>query len=444
MGEHLQEAVPDGAAAVRYQPYPKYKQSGVEWLGNVPEHWKVVRIKHLTPVKRGASPRPIDDPKYFDEDGEFAWVRIADVSASERYLKETTQRLSEVGDGLSVKRFPGDLFLSIAGSVGKPIITKIKCCIHDGFVYFPDFQQNNEFLYYIFACGQPYLGLGKLGTQLNLNTDTVGSILIGLPDLKEQDEIVNFLDYKTAKIDALIAKKKALLDKLAEKRTALISYAVTKGLDPKVPMRDSGIDWLGEIPAHWDFISIRWLIRIGSGDYIASTETEFDCSENASVPVIGGNGIMAYTNNFNTAENCIVIGRVGAHCGNIHFIQEKSWVTDNALRVNIISGQLDTLFFVSVLKALRLNAFANKNAQPLITGEMVKSKKIPVPPVEEQRQIHSYIEALENNIEKQTSVICRAIARLQEYRSALITNAVTGKIDVRDFEVDCVCTEEMS
>ena len=123
-----------------YQPYPEYKPTKAQWLGDIPKHWKSIQIKHLTFVKRGASPRPIDDPKYFDDEGEFAWVRIADVSASERYLKTTTQRLSETGRKLSVKMLPGNLFLSIAGTVGKPIITKIKCCIHDGFVYFPDFK----------------------------------------------------------------------------------------------------------------------------------------------------------------------------------------------------------------------------------------------------------------------------------------------------------------
>ena len=164
------------------KPYPRYKDSGVEWIGAIPEDWNVIRIKRLSPVKRGASPRPIHDPKYFDIDGEFAWVRIADLSASEKYLETTTQTLSELGASLSVKRFPGDFFLSIAGTVGKPIITKIKCCIHDGFVYFPQLNINPEYLYYIFSTGLPYQGLGKWGTQLNLNTDTVGEIFIPVPN----------------------------------------------------------------------------------------------------------------------------------------------------------------------------------------------------------------------------------------------------------------------
>lgn len=220
-------------------PTVPMKASGVEWLGEIPAHWKLIRIKHITSVKRGASPRPIDDPKYFDDEGEFAWVRIADVSASDRYLQNTTQRLSELGASLSVKRYPGDLFLSIAGTVGKPIITKINCCIHDGFVYFADLKESNEFFYYIFECGQPYLGLGKMGTQLNLNTDTVGSIQIGLPSQAEQFEIVDFLDKKIEQFDQQVRKIKHVINRLVEYRSALITNAVTGKIDVRhipIPM----------------------------------------------------------------------------------------------------------------------------------------------------------------------------------------------------------------
>src|SRR5699024_5440067 len=106
----------------------------------------------------------------------YGWVRIADVSASDGVLKETTQTLSTLGASLSVKLEPGEMFLSIAGTVGKPCITKIRACIHDGFVYFPDLGIDNRFLYRIFEAGSCYKGLGKMGTQLNLNTDTVGGI----------------------------------------------------------------------------------------------------------------------------------------------------------------------------------------------------------------------------------------------------------------------------
>ena len=156
----------------RFKPYPAYKDSGVEWLGEIPAGWEVKKVKRLCLVRRGASPRPIEDPIYFDDEGEYAWVRIADVTASERYLEHTTQRLSTLGKSKSVALEPGELFVSIAATVGKPVITKIKCCIHDGFVYFVGLHENREFLFYVFSCGEPYKGPGKLGTQLNLNAAT--------------------------------------------------------------------------------------------------------------------------------------------------------------------------------------------------------------------------------------------------------------------------------
>jgi type I restriction enzyme S subunit len=212
-------------------PTVPMKDSGVEWLGEIPAHWEVKKVKRLCVVRRGASPRPIEDPVYFDDEGEYAWVRIADVTASERYLERTTQRLSPLGKSKSVPLEPGELFVSIAATVGKPVITKIKCCIHDGFVYFVGLHENRDFLFYVFSCGEPYKGLGKLGTQLNLNTDTIGDIYLPRPSGAEQEEIVQFLDRETARIDVLVAKVREAIERLKELRTALISAAVTGKID---------------------------------------------------------------------------------------------------------------------------------------------------------------------------------------------------------------------
>lgn len=212
-------------------PDAKMKDSGVQWLGEVPAHWEVKAIKWLSPVFRGASPRPIDDPKYFDESGEFAWVRIADSSASDGVLRETTQRLSELGSSLSVKLNPGQLFVSIAGTVGKPCIAGIKCCIHDGFVYFPRLQIRPEFLYRVFEDGACYAGLGKMGTQLNLNTDTIGSIRIGVPPDEEIDAILAFIAGLSRGTDLLREEIKKGVSLLVERRSALIAAAVTGHID---------------------------------------------------------------------------------------------------------------------------------------------------------------------------------------------------------------------
>lgn len=212
-------------------PDATMKDSEVTWLGKVPARWNIRSIKWLSPVQRGASPRPIDDAKYFDDDGEYAWVRIADVSTSLGVLVESTQQLSTLGSTLSVKLEPGELFISIAGTVGKPCITAIKACIHDGFVYFPLLKLNPKFLYRIFEAGQCYAGLGKWGTQLNLNTDTIGSIQIALPPLEEIEEILNYLDTETARLDSLTAAATHGIALLKERRSALISAAVTGKID---------------------------------------------------------------------------------------------------------------------------------------------------------------------------------------------------------------------
>lgn len=281
--------------------YPNYKDSGVEWLGEVPGHWEVISIKWISPVRRGASPRPIDDPKYFDEDGEFAWVRIADVSSCDGLLTETTQRLSELGSSLSVKMMPGDLFVSIAGTVGKPCISAIKACIHDGFVYFPTLQINPKFLYRIFEGGNCYGGLGKWGTQLNLNTDTIGSIRIALPPPNELSQVLDFLDRETAKIDELVAGQRRLMELLKEKRQAVISHAVTRGLNPDAPLKPSGIEWLGDVPAHWDVVPIKRIVSVPITDGPHETPNFIE----EGVPFVSAEAVSSGSINFSKVRACI-------------------------------------------------------------------------------------------------------------------------------------------
>jgi len=226
------QAVISHAVTKGLNPNAKMKPSGIEWIGDVPAHWDVVAIKWISPVKRGASPRPIDDPIYFDDEGDYAWVRIADVSASDTgRLSATSQRLSNLGSSLSVQLEPGSLFVSIAGTVGKPCITEIKACIHDGFVYFPALNIDPRFLFRVFEAGICYGGLGKLGTQLNLNTDTIGSIRIAVPPSEETRMIGAFIDREVEVIEGLVTNIVHAIRLLHERRTALISAAVTGQID---------------------------------------------------------------------------------------------------------------------------------------------------------------------------------------------------------------------
>jgi type I restriction enzyme S subunit len=256
------------------------------------------------------------------------------------------------------------------------------------------------------------------------NWELIGNLPFLIPSPDEQRSIAKFLD------------QKELIKKLTEQRSALITAAVTGkvpeigGRKSAVRMKDSGISWIGTVPEHWEVAALRWFIRAGSGDYIASSDVENNPANEYVYPVIGGNGIMAYAMDFNTQSNALILGRVGAHCGNVHLIREACWVTDNALRITLVEDELSQDFLFWLFKALRLNDSANKNAQPLITGEIVKAKYIGIPPKNEQQAIAAYLDEKTGKIDGLIQKTETAIQTLEEYRTALITAAVTGKIDV--------------
>jgi type I restriction enzyme S subunit len=438
-------------SARRFKPYSAYKDSGVEWLGEVPTHWDVRKVKRLCLVRRGSSPRPIDDPIYFDDDGEYAWVRIADVTASERYLERTTQRLSALGKSKSVALEPGELFVSIAATVGKPIITKIKCCIHDGFVYFVGLHENREFLFYLFSCGEPYKGLGKLGTQLNLNTDTIGDIYLPRPCSAEQESIVQFLDRETAKIDALVAKKERLIELLQEQRTALITRAVTKGLDPNVPMKDSGVEWLGEIPAHWTAKHVGQVCsRVTDGAHISPDTSSADFPFVSTVDI--RDGAIDFDGCLRTSQSSYEYME-RTECrpkdGDVLFSKDGTVGTTAVVTTHRAFVVASSLVILSPDKnevdARWLNywlngVFIKDQVGLLLSGaalrriSVAKVGRLPVllpRKLDEQRDIVSFLDHETARIDALVSKVRDAIDRLNELSTALISAAVTGKIDVR-------------
>lgn len=434
-----------------YKPYPAYKDSGVEWLGEIPEGWDLLNIKNLSIVKRGASPRPIADPKYFDDEGEYSWTRIADVTASDMYLQEAPQKLSKLGSSLSVKLEPNSLFLSIAGSVGKPCITAIKACIHDGFVYFPELKVPNKFLFYIFAGEQAYKGLGKFGTQLNLNTETVGGIKVGLPSADETFKIISFLDHETARIDTLIAKQETLIALLKEKRQAVISHAVTKGLNPDVEMKDSGVEWLGEVPAHWGVSRLKNVAKIidcrnktpeyfNDGDYFVvrttnvknqklnfdgALYTNFDNFKIWTQRGIPPAGSIFFTREAPAGEVCIVPDNLKFCMGQ----RMMNFISNNESYTKYLFD-----FLISDCLTRYINSVSHGSTVSHLRVEQVQNIPVLVPPDPEVFLIHTYIEKLKFDFDCLTSKAVEAISLLKERRTALISAAVTGKIDLRDWQ----------
>lgn len=437
--------------------YDEYKDSGVAWIGEVPKHWEVRKIKTLSSVKRGASPRPIDDPKYFAEDGEFSWVRIADVSVSDKYLTSTTQKLSELGSSLSVKRFPGDIFISIAGTVGKPIISSIKCCIHDGFVYFPYLKNiNTEFLYYIFMSGQPYLGLGKMGTQLNLNTETIGNIDIPYPPITVQTAIATYLDTHCAKIDNLISIQQKRIALLQELKQSVITHAVTKGLNPNVEMKQSGVEWIGDVPKHWEVMPLKKYCKMNKGltftkaDIVDEGESvisygqihsklnngvSLDCKLIRHVPigiVKNGEKSKAHKGDFIFADT----SEDYEGCGNFVYNDTNQAIYGGYHTIILQTDTLNAKYIGYLFKTdcwryqIRSRVYGVKVYS--ITQSILSICSIILPPQDEQKQIASYLDHKCATIDTSISNAQHQIELLQEYKQSLITEVVTGKRKVTD------------
>lgn len=435
----------------KYKKYEKYKDSGVEWIGEIPEQWAVVAIKRLTRVKRGASPRPIDNPKYFDENGEFSWVRISDVTNSDMYLETSEQMLSSEGVNASVKIFPNELFISICATVGKPCISKIKCCIHDGFVYFPDFKGDNRYLYYIFDAGEAYKGLGKLGTQLNLNSDTVGSIYIPNINLENQKQIANFLYLKINEIDSLVADKEKLINLLEEKRQAIITEAVTRGLNPNVKMKNSGAGVGGFIPENWKLMKLKYLTN-EKLMYGANESAELDNRElprYIRITDIDGKGnlkeetfkslpmekAVAYL----LKKGDVLLARSGATVGKSYIHQDDSIAcfAGYLIRYRPNLRVLNPKFMYYFTKSTNYSDWIKESTIQAtiqnVSAEKYANLYMPLPNIEEQNYIVHYLEKRDKEVDNFMVDVISQIPNLKEYRQSLILEAITGKIDVRDY-----------
>ena len=428
--------------------YETYKPSGIDWIGEVPEVWKIKRIKRIAEILRGASPRPIDDEKYFDDNGEFSWVRISDVTASETYLNETYEKLSELGSSLSVKIKPGDLFVSIAGSVGKPIISNIKACIHDGFVWLKSPKVDTKYLYYILNADGIYGGLGKLGTQLNLNTQILGSVIIPIPSKTEQLTIANYLDDQTQKIDRLIANKKTQAEKLKELRQIEINNAVTKRLNPNAEMKDSGIEWLGKIPKHWttkrmkDVASVRG--RIGFRGYTVDDIVDEGALVIGAKHINSSNQLnfddpeyISWEKYYESPEIMVEVGDVlivqRGSVGKFALVEKE--IGPATINPSMILLRLNTrihpqFLFWYLLGEHMFNiikTIVSSTAVPMISQMQAGVFRIILPPKKEQIEISNYLMERTTAIDQLIKNIEAQIEKLQELRKIRIYEAVTGK-----------------
>jgi type I restriction enzyme S subunit len=305
--------------------------------------------------------------------------------------------------------------------------TNQACC-----VFSSSFIIDMKFLYHWFKGNkQNIINLAIGGGQPNISQDILKGIRLYCPEIKEQTQIAAYLDHKTKQLDDLIASKQRLIELLEEERTATINHAVTKGINPDAPLKDSGIEWLGEIPEHWEVKKIKYVAILKSGDNITSEQINTE----SKYPVFGGNGVRGYFDKYNNDGNHILVGRQGALCGNIKFVKGKFWASEHAV-VCYLHDEYEWIWFGKLLESMNLNQYNQSAAQPGLAIGLISNLSIPSPNFSEQQTIVSFILDYEKVNDKQSLKLAQEIELLQEYKTALISEVVTGKVDVREEVLD--------
>ncbi len=248
-----------------YQPYPAYKNPGVEWLGEIPTHWEVRRLKHSC-SKSALYGANIPSQDYVFDGVRF--LRTTDITDDGQLLEDGAVYVRSE-DAREYLLKDGDLLLSRSGTLGRSFVydgERHGPCAYAGYLvrFVPNESLAPQFAFYFTKSGsfEQWLSSATISSTIgNVNGQKYANLALPLPDVQEQRAIAAFLDHKTAEIDTLIARKEQLIALLQEKRAALITAAVTRGLDPDVEMKDSGVEWLGEIPAHWEVVRLRYVTK---------------------------------------------------------------------------------------------------------------------------------------------------------------------------------------
>ncbi len=437
--------------------YETYKDSGIPWLGEIPEHWIIMPIKFSLsmPITDG----PHETPEILSDGIPFISAEAVkndklDFNKKRGYISE------EDNVRFSKKYSPkkGDIYMvksgATTGNVAKVETDEVFNIWSPLAVMRPDKNRiSTEFLFY--AIKSDYFNTSvqlkwNMGTQQNIGMGILSNIRVVVPPTDEQTAIAQYLDTKLGEIDALIGKQQTLLEKLAEQRTAVITHAVTKGLNPAAAMKNSGVEWLGDVPAHWDVSPFK-LVMNSIIDYRGKTPEKI----NSGVFLITArnikNGIIDYTlsQEFIDEDNYEEVMRRGlpklgqvlmtteAPLGEVAQIDR----TDVALaqRVLKFDGKKDKLdnrflkyFILSKAFQASLYKFATGSTALGIKSERLSYLKSLLPPVTEQSAIANYLDQETAKIDRLCETVNQTIGRLKEYRTALITQAVTGKIKVTD------------
>jgi type I restriction enzyme S subunit len=444
----------------RFRSYPAYKDSGVEWLGEIPKHWEVKRLKTVASVQLSNV-----DKNSVEGQESVRLCNYVDVYYNERITgdidfmaatatPEQVRRFSlRAGDVLITKDSESWTDIAVSAVVAEDL-PGVLCGYHLAHIR-PDADCDGAFLSRAFAAVGPrdQFQIAANGiTRFGLGGDAIRTGLFAVPPRVEQHPIAAFLDRETAKIDALVAKKERVIELLQEKRTALITRAVTKGLDPNVPMKDSGVEWLGGIPVHWERKRLKFLVNYvtsgsrGWAEFYADDGPIFLRIGNVSGegidlcledvqrvdPPLGAEGERTRTQAgdllVSITANIGAVAVVTSGLGDAYVNQHLA-LTRPVHR--ILFPRWGAYFLSSASGQPQFKILIQGGTKEGLGLDDVKNLDLLVPPYEEQRRIAEFLDAQSERIRTLITRVREAIERLKEYRTALISAAVTGKIDVR-------------
>ena len=422
-----------------YKPYPAYKDSGVEWLGEVPEGWEMCAIKRMTRlITDGAHISPETDG------GVYNFISTKDIGDSgidfEGCLK-TSPSSYEYLVRTGCQPLQGDVLFSKDGTIGRTTVIKEQhqfVVASSLIIIRPDNTVlDSTFLQYLcqsFVVTQQVDGFIKGAGLPRLSIQNLLKVLGVFPQLEGQQTITAFLDRETAKIDTLISKQEKLIELLKEKRQAVISHAVTKGLNPKAKMKDSGVEWLGEVPEHWGAGRLRYICQCLDGQRIPLNAAQrFD--RLGDIPYWGANSIVDYVDESLFDEDLVLLGEDGAPFFEpskpvAFFSQGKVWPNNHVHVLRpVIRGT--GKFIAHVLNVTDYAHFIDGSTRDKLTQGSMKDIPIPQPPLPEQSAITAFLDRETAKIDTLISKSEKAIELQKEHRTALISASVTGKIDVR-------------
>ncbi|GHB33270.1 restriction modification system DNA specificity domain-containing protein [Pseudovibrio japonicus] len=446
--------------AGRYKAYLEYKHSGVEWLGEIPSGWEALPIKYLveTPVTDG----PHETPKFVDDGVPFVSAEAVSTGIID-FLRIRAHISHEDNERYSRKYAPqyGDIFLVKSGAttgVSAMVETDQVFNIWSPLAAIRSKQSVSPryVLHYIRSAQfQEAIRLNwSFGTQQNIGMKVIENLRVSLPPLPEQTQIAKFLDFETAKIDRLIERQERLIGLLEEKRQAVISHAVTKGLNPDAPLRPSGVDWLGDVPKHWEVKRLKQVAQVRSG---IPKGQDLSGKPHISVPMLRvanvQDGFLDLRDVHTIQIEPSQLERFSLRTGDV--LMNEGGDNDKLGRGAVWNGQIERCIHQNHVFAIRTDfedsewlnlitqtAYAkfhffrvSKQSTNLasISSSNIKETPIVFPPAQERKAIFAFVSRKNTTFEALKQNAQSAIYLLKERRTALISAAVTGKIDVREW-----------